>query len=119
VIWTRRIKNHTPVKQVISISVLLIAIIFMVFEEQIGIPLHVVSIMGAVVLVITRTMTEKQAYRSLDLSTIILVAAMMPMATALGETGAASMIADFVLGIVGGNAGPYVLTAFSSASLRY
>lgn len=103
-------KNHTPVKQVISISVLLIAIIFMVFEEQIGIPLHVVSIMGAVVLVITRTMTEKQAYRSLDLSTIILVAAMMPMATALGETGAASMIADFVLGIVGGNAGPYVLT---------
>lgn len=103
-------KNHTPIKQIISISVLLIAIIFMVFEEQIGIPLHIVSIMGAVVLVITRTMTEKQAYRSLDLSTIILVAAMMPMATALGETGAANMIADFVLGIAGGSAGPYVLT---------
>lgn len=103
--------NHTPLKQTISVSVLVIAIIFMVFEAQIGIPLHVVSIMGALILVITRTMTEKQAYRSLDLSTIILVAAMMPMATALSETGAASMIADFVLGILGNGAGPYVLTA--------
>lgn len=103
-------ENHTPVKQFMSVAVLIIAIIFMVFEEQIGVPLHVVSIMGAVVLVVTRTMTEKQAYRSLDLSTIILVAAMMPMATALGETGAANMIADSVLGIVGGDASPYVLT---------
>ena len=102
--------NHTPIKQAISVSVLLLTIVFMVFEEQIGIPLHVVSIMGALIIVVTRTMTEKQAYRSLDLSTIILVAAMMPMATALSQTGAASMIADFVLGIIGSNASPYVLT---------
>lgn len=102
--------NHTPLKQFISVAVLLLAIIFMVFEEQFGIPLHVVSIIGALLLVVTRTMTEKQAYRSLDLSTIILVAAMMPMATALGETGAANMIADFVLGIIGDSASPYVLT---------
>ena len=83
----------------------------MVFEAQIGIPLHVVSIMGALIIVITRTMTEKQAYKSLDLSTIILVAAMMPLATALDETGAAVMIADFVLGLIGESGGPYVITA--------
>src|SRR5699024_6483816 len=64
--------NHTPIKQIISVSVLALAVIFMVFEAQIGIPLHVVSIIGALIIVITRTMTEKQAYKSLDLSTIIL-----------------------------------------------
>ncbi|WP_462422029.1 SLC13 family permease [Salinicoccus sp. Marseille-QA3877] len=103
--------NHTPIKQIISVSVLALAVIFMVFEAQIGIPLHVVSIMGALIIVITRTMTEKQAYKSLDLSTIILVAAMMPLATALDETGAAVMIADFVLGLIGESGGPYVITA--------
>lgn len=104
-------ENHTPLKQTISISVLALAVIFMVFEEQIGIPLHIVSILGALVIVITRTMTEKQAYKSLDLSTIILVAAMMPMATALSDTGAANMIAESVLGILGETGGPYMITA--------
>lgn len=36
---------------------------------------------------------------------------MMPMATALAETGAAQMIADYVLEMAGSNAGPYVITA--------
>ena len=102
--------NHTPLKQTISVSVLALAVIFMVFEAQIGIPLHIVSVIGALIIVITGTMTEKQAFKSLDLSTIILVAAMMPMATALDQTGAAVMIADFVLGLIGESGGPYVIT---------
>lgn len=98
-------------KQIIAVAVLITAVIFMVFEEQLGVPLHVVSIIGALLIVLTRTMTEKQAYRSLDMSTIVLVAAMIPMATALAETGAAQMIADNVLNVVGDGAGPYVITA--------
>ncbi len=103
--------KENPVKQFIAVAILVVTVIFMVFEKQIGIPLHIVSIMGALLIVLTRTMTEKQAYRSLDMSTIILVAAMMPMATALAETGAAKMIADAVMGSIGSGAGPYVLTA--------
>ena len=103
--------NHTPLKQIISVSVLALAVFFMVFEKQIGIPLHIVSVIGALIIVITGTMTEKQAFQSLDLSTIILVAAMMPLATALDQTGAAVMIADFVLSLIGETGGPYVITA--------
>ncbi|ARF18035.1 SLC13 family permease [Sporosarcina ureae] len=104
-------ENESTVKQFIAVAILLGAIIFMVFEKQLGVPLHIVSIIGALLIVLTRTMTEKQAYRSLDMSTIILVAAMMPMATALADTGAAQMIADSVLGLVGVDGGPYVITA--------
>ncbi|WP_339177677.1 SLC13 family permease [Oceanobacillus sp. FSL W7-1293] len=103
--------EETTWKQMVAIGVLLAAVVFMIFEEQFGIPLHIVSVMGAMVIVLTRTMSEKKAYRSLDFSTIILVAAMMPMATALAETGAAQMIADYVLEMAGSNAGPYVITA--------
>ena len=103
--------NHTLFKQVISVGVLFFAVIFMVFESKIGIPLHIVSVIGALIIVVSGTMSEKQAFKSLDLSTIILVAAMMPMATALDETGAAVMIANFVLGMIGESGGPYVITA--------
>ncbi|MEN1968887.1 SLC13 family permease [Lentibacillus sp. N15] len=103
-------QNQSLVKQFIAVATLIGAIIFMIFEEQLGIPLHIVSIMGALLIVLTRTMTEKQAYRSLDMSTIILVAAMMPMATALADTGAAQMIADSVMKTVGAESSPYVIT---------
>lgn len=102
--------NESIIKQFIAVAILIGAIIFMIFEKQFGIPLHIVSIIGALLIVLTRTMTEKQAYRSLDMSTIILVAAMMPMATALADTGAAKMIADSVLNSVGTSGGPYVIT---------
>ena len=104
-------QKDNPVKQFIAVAILILTIIFMVFEQQIGIPLHIFSIMGALLIVLTRTMTEKQAYKSLDMSTIILVAGMMPLATALSETGAAKMIAETVMGSVGNGAGPYVITA--------
>lgn len=98
-------------KQIISVLVLLGAIIFMVFEGIFGVPLHIVAIIGALILVITRTITEKQAYKSLDLATIILVASMIPMATALEKTGAAKMIANLVVKNVGESSGPYLLIA--------
>ncbi|GAA0328774.1 hypothetical protein ACFQ4Z_20680 [Oceanobacillus oncorhynchi subsp. oncorhynchi] len=34
----------------VSIGVLLAAVVFMIFEEQFGIPLHIVSVMGAMVI---------------------------------------------------------------------
>nr|WP_263314779.1 SLC13 family permease [Mammaliicoccus sp. Marseille-Q6498] len=106
---SKNILTESKVKQSIAVSVLLGAIIFMVFEKQIGVPLHIVSIIGALILIVTRTVTEKQAYKSLDLSTIILVASMIPMATALETTGAAKMIADFVISHVSVSGGPYIL----------
>ncbi|HLR68855.1 MAG TPA: SLC13 family permease [Virgibacillus sp.] len=104
-------KQESSTKQFIAVATLIVTIIFMIFEEQIGIPLHIVSIMGALLVVLTRTMTEKQAYRSLDMSTLILVAAMMPMATAMEDTGAAKLFADSVLSLVGDATGPYIMTA--------
>src|SRR5699024_2529114 len=102
--------SYSFFKQFIAVGTLLGAIVFMIFEDQLGVPLHIVSIIGALIIVLTRTMTEKEAYRSMDMSTIILVAAMMPMATALADTGAAQMIADSVIGVVGTGGGPYVIT---------
>lgn len=98
-------------KQTISVVVLLAAVIGMIFEKQIGVPLHVTAVIGALALVITGVMTDKQAYRSIDWTTIFLFAGMLPLASALDKTGAGKMIADVVIGAMGEDVSPYILTS--------
>jgi len=62
-------------------------------------------------LVVSGCLSEKQAYRGIDWVTIFLFAGMMPIATAMDKSGAGKMIADWVVGLLGGNPSPMVLTA--------
>ena len=55
-------------------------------------------------------MTVEQAYRAIGWTTVILVGAMMPLSTAMVETGAAKLIAEQLVHLVG-DAGPMVLLA--------
>ncbi|MFZ5753000.1 MAG: SLC13 family permease [Bacillota bacterium] len=104
-------KTANSTKQMISILVMIGTVLAMIFEKQLGVGLHVSATIGALVLVITGVMTDKQAYRAIDWTTIFLFAGMLPLAQALDKTGAGKMIADVVIGLIGKNASPYVITA--------
>ena len=59
-------------------------------------------------MILTRVVTIYQAYRSISWTTVVLVAGMIPLSTAVTQSGAADDIAGLLLDVVG-NAGPYVL----------
>lgn len=82
----------------------------MIFEDQIGIKLCVTGCIGAIVLILTGVISEKEALKSIDLRTIFLFGGTLSLAAALQETGAGEMIADAVIGALGSNPSPYVLT---------
>jgi anion transporter len=75
------------------------------------IPLETAAVIGAGALILTRCIDERLAYRSIDWVTIFLFAGMMPVAVALDKSGAGKLIADGVIGLMGGNPSPYLLTA--------
>lgn len=105
-------KNDVPVwKQHLSFWVMVLAVLGMVFEKQIGIPLYLTGVIGALLLVVTGTITEKQAYQAIDMRTIFLTVGMMPMASALVTTGAGEMIASTVLKVFGAQPHPLLITA--------
>jgi di/tricarboxylate transporter len=52
--------------------------------------------------------TVKQAHRAISWTTLILVAGMIPLSTAITDTGAADLMASTMIGAVGGF-GPYAL----------
>jgi di/tricarboxylate transporter len=55
-------------------------------------------------------LSVEQAYRSVNWTTVILVGGMIPLSTAMTQSGAARQMADLVLRLVG-DAGPYALLA--------
>ena len=103
--------SHVPKwKQYLSLVILLLTLVGMIFEEQLGIKLCVIGCMGALALMITGVISEKDALASIDLITIFLFGGTLYLAAALEQTGAGELIAEKVIGMLGDNPSPYVLT---------
>ena len=98
-------------KKYMSLLVLIATFFGMIFESQIGIKLHVTSTIGAVILVLTGVLSENEAYKSIDLRTVFLVAGVLPLATAMEKTGAGQMMADIVINRFGQGTSPMVFMA--------
>ena len=103
--------SHVPKwKQYLSLVILLLTLVGMIFEEQLGIKLCVIGCMGALALMVTGVISEKDALASIDLQTIFLFGGTLSLAAALEQTGAGELIAEKVIGMLGDNPSPYVLT---------
>lgn len=97
-------------KQWLSLIILVGTILAMIFEDQIGIKLHISGCIGALLLIITGVMSEKQALAAIDLKTIFLYGGTLALASALEKSGTGTVIADTFIGLLGNNASPLLLT---------
>ncbi|MCR5170958.1 MAG: SLC13 family permease [Desulfovibrio sp.] len=71
-------------------------------------PLTTAAILGACLMVITKCMTMREAFRSVDWTTIFLFAGMLSMSAAMKDSGAAAIVAHAVVTKV---SDPWVLMA--------
>ncbi|MGI5172349.1 SLC13/DASS family transporter [Treponema sp. OMZ 840] len=100
----------SPLKKAMSLIILILTLLAMIFEKKIGINLAVSGCIGALLLVITHTITEQQALKSIDLRTIFLFGGTLSLASALQKTGAGTLIAEKVVGLMGATPSPFLLT---------
>lgn len=96
-------------KQLLSLAVLVVIVLAMIFEEQIGIPIQISACLGAILLVLTGVLTEKQALASIDLKVVFLFGGSLSLATALENTGAGTLVADTIVAALGENPNPLVI----------
>ena len=96
-------------KQVIAVLVLVFTVLGMIFENVIGLPIAIIGSIGALFLVITRVITEKQAYQSIDSQTIFLFGGTLALAKALETTGAGAIMARSIIDLLGQQASPFLL----------
>ena len=74
------------------------------------VPSAIAGLLAASAMVLLGVVTVDGAYRSVSWTTVVLVAGMIPLSTAMTQTGAADLIAETLVGAVGG-LGPYALLA--------
>jgi di/tricarboxylate transporter len=88
--------------------VILVAMVLMLATGIV--PPAVAGLLAAGAMILTGIMSVEQSYRAVSWTTVILVGAMMPLSTAMIETGAAQLLAEHLVAVVGG-AGPIALLA--------
>jgi di/tricarboxylate transporter len=88
-----------------AIAVLLVMVVLLATG---AVPPAVAGLLAAGAIVLLRVLTIEQSYRAISWTTVILVAGMIPLSTAMQESGAAEKLADGLVRIVG-DAGPYAL----------
>lgn len=82
--------------------VALAILVLMVLALATGImPTAVTGLLAASAMVLTRAVTVERAHRSISWTTLLLVAGMIPMSTAITKTGAAELIANGLVDTVG------------------
>jgi di/tricarboxylate transporter len=73
-----------------------------------ALPAAVAGLLAAGAIVVSRVLTIEQAYRGIAWTTVILVAGMIPLSTAMTQTGAATTLADNLVHAVR-DQGPHAL----------
>jgi di/tricarboxylate transporter len=107
-----RIKK-APVALLIMVAVLVPAILG-------WLNIAIAAIAGVVLMVLTRCITMEEAYRSIQLRALFLIAGMLPLGVAMQNTGAAELLANRMVSLIGGfgppaiAAGLFILAALAS-----
>jgi len=74
------------------------------------VPAVIAGLLAAGAMVLLGVVSPEGAYRSISWTTVVLVAGMLPLSTAMAQTGAADLVADTLVSTVG-SLGPYALLA--------
>lgn len=91
----QRRTEKAPLAALILLGVLIVAAIGLL-------PVAAVMLMGAVLLVLTGVLTMDEAYESIDWRAVFLIAGMLPLGVAMETSGTARLLADQLIGLVGG-----------------
>jgi di/tricarboxylate transporter len=105
--------RRAPLAAAIMLGVVMAVMLF-------NAPISIAAVVGGSIMVLTGCLNMEQAYRAIDWRAIFLIAGMLPLGTAMQDTGAATYLANQVMAFLG-DAGPwpvimglYILTAMAT-----
>ena len=107
----RKSAKLSPIKEKIAIIIIVVTILAMLFESVIGIPMYIVACIGAVLLVLSGILNEKEALDSIHQPTIFLFAGVLTLSGAIKITGAGDVVADWMISLIGNTTNPYLIMA--------
>ncbi len=91
----------------IAICIFAAVALCMMFEPVSGVPMHISAFCGTVALILTKTISDKEAFAMINWPATLMFCSLLTLANALTNTGAATYLADVFIGLVGESSSPY------------
>ena len=105
-----KLTTLTPFQDKCSIIIFTLSIAGMIFVSVVPIfPTYIVAIVCALAMVLTGVLNEKEAFGSISWNIVFMFAGLLPLSTALSNSGADQVLAGFIQGMLGGSTNPYVI----------
>jgi di/tricarboxylate transporter len=104
--------EHTPLRRnraVIAVAIFVLSAIVAGLNVA---PIALVALAAAAAMILTRCITVQEAYDKIEWSSLVLIAATIPLGIAMEKTGAAQMLANYVTQYFGFGGPMVVLAAF-------
>ena len=64
-------------------------------------PIYIAAVVGATLMILTKCLSMEEAYRAIEWRAIFLIAGMLPLGTAMEQTGAAELLANQTMSLLG------------------
>ena len=64
-------------------------------------PIYIAAVVGSTLMILTRCLSMEEAYRAIEWRAIFLIAGMLPLGTAMEQTGAAQFLAEQTMNLLG------------------
>ena len=91
-----------------------LVLIALLFGSKLGQLMYIIPAIAIVVLIFAKSMSVKEVVTAMTGDPVFMIAGVLVMADALGDTGAGELIGQFILNILGGNpSGLMVLFVFA------
>lgn len=108
---TGEFDENAPVwKQIASVAILVLVVIGIIFSP-LGLPPYMFAVFGAVAVALLRIFKKGGIYNTMDWGIVIMMGGCVPLATALSTTGAADVLANGIVSIIGGSNNAYLICA--------
>lgn len=89
-------------KRKLSVAIFLATILGMCFEKQIGISVGMTALIATLAIVSTGLLTDKEAFRAIPMTAVLMYACMVPVSKAMTTSGASKYIVSFMQHLLGG-----------------
>lgn len=99
-------------KEKIALIICGLTILAMFFADFMHIDMFVITSIGAVMLIATGVLKEKEAINAIHWPTVLLFVGVLPLSTALQKSGAGKVVADFMINMLGNTTNPYIIIFF-------
>lgn len=91
-----------PLQEVLGYGVFIVVVLGLMFQSRLGIPSWAIAMAGAIVVVASGVLTEREAVDSMNINIIILYVGALTLGNALANTGAGEIVGNFAAGLLSG-----------------